>query len=176
MFALIVPDGDFDLPKHLLIAFADRRAEGRDGGRRIEIKDAQEVFMLKPFVGLHVAPAHQGIGDADRRGVPQLHPDVVYIVLFQIRIRNVVENVALMLIPVFVRKLCRDGFKLLPQSVFTGDAIAALQHVPDCRFMFLLKFPQPDGPRVLPCSGVGDIENITETRVFTARINQGDSL
>ncbi|MBR0444920.1 MAG: hypothetical protein IJK14_06065, partial [Clostridia bacterium] len=112
MFALIVPDGDFDLPKHLLIAFADRRAKNRDGGRCVEIKDAQEVFVFKPFVGLHVAPAHQGIGDADRRGVPELHPDVVYIVLFQIRIRNVVENIALMLVPVFVRELRGDGFKL----------------------------------------------------------------
>ena len=92
MFALIVPDGDFDLPKHLLITFADRRAEGRDSGRRIEIKDAQEVFVFKPFVGLHITPAHQRIGDADRRGVPELYSDIVYIVLFQIRIRNVVEN------------------------------------------------------------------------------------
>ena len=102
--------------------------------------------MLKPFVGLHVAPAHQGIRDTDRSGVSELYSDVVIIVLFQIGIRNVVENVALMLVPVFIGELGCDGLKLFPQSVFTRDAIAALQHVPDCRFMFLLKLPQPDSP------------------------------
>ena len=80
MFALIVPYCDFDLPKHLLIAFADRRAEGCNGCRCVEIKDAQEVFVFKPFVGFHVAAAHQGIGDADRRGVSELDPYVVNIV------------------------------------------------------------------------------------------------
>ncbi|MGI6700831.1 MAG: hypothetical protein ACOX6G_11070 [Christensenellales bacterium] len=146
LFALIVPDGDFDLPKHLLIALADRRAEGSDGSRCVEIKDAQKVFVFKPFVGLHIAPAHQRIGDADRRGVPELYPDVVYIVLFQIRIRNVVENIALMLVPVFVRELRGDGLKLIPQSVSTGNAVAALQHIPDRGFVFLFELPQPDGP------------------------------
>ncbi|MBR2592391.1 MAG: hypothetical protein IKD62_05430 [Oscillospiraceae bacterium] len=146
MFALIVPDGDFDLPKHLLIAFADRRAEGRDGCGGVEIKDAQKVFMLKPFVGLHVTPAHQGIRDADRSCVSELYSDVVIIVLFQIGIRNVVENVALMIVPVFIGELGCDGFKLFPQSVFAGNAVAAFQHVPDCRLMFFLKIPQPDSP------------------------------
>ena len=146
MFALIVPDGDFDLPKHLLIAFADRRAESCDGCGGVEIKDAQKVFMLKPFVGLHVTPAHQGIRDADRSGVSELYSDVVIIVLFQIGIRNVVDYVALVLVPVLVGELGRDGFKLFPQSVFTGDAVAALQHVPDCRFMFFLELPQADRP------------------------------
>ncbi len=55
---LVVPYCDFDLPKHLLIALADRRTEGRDGCRGVEIEDAQEVFVLKPFVGFHVAAAH----------------------------------------------------------------------------------------------------------------------
>ncbi|MBR0445033.1 MAG: hypothetical protein IJK14_06650, partial [Clostridia bacterium] len=87
MFALIVPDSDFDLPQHLLIAFADRCAEGRNGGRSVEVKDAQEVFVFKPFVGLHIAPAHQRIGDTYRRGVSELNPYVVNIVLFQVRIR-----------------------------------------------------------------------------------------
>ena len=146
MLALVVSDSDFDLPKHLLIAFADRRAKGRDGSGGIEIEDAQKVFMLKPFVGFHVAPAHQGIRDADRRGVSELYSDVVIIVLFQIGICNVVENVALVLVPVFVGELGRDSFKLFPQPVFAGNAVAALQHVPDCRLMFFLKLPQVDGP------------------------------
>ena len=146
ILALVVPYCDFDLPKHLLIAFTYRCAEGRDGCRGVEIKDAQKVFMLKPFIGLHVAPAHQGIRDTDRSGVSELYSDVVIIVLFQIGIRNVVENIALMLVPVFVRELRGDGFKLIPQSVFTGDAIAAFQHFPDRRLMFLLKLPQADSP------------------------------
>ena len=103
MFALIVSDCDFDLPQYLLIAFAYRRAESPDGGWCVEVKDIQEVFVIEPFVGFQTAPAHQGIRDADRRGVSELNSDVVIIVLFQIGIRNVVENVALMLVPVFVR-------------------------------------------------------------------------
>ena len=117
MLALVVSYCDFDLPKHLLIAFADRRTESRDGCRGIEIKDAQKVFMLKPFIGLHVAPAHQGIRDADRRGVSELRSDVINIILLQIGIRNVVENIALMIVPVFVGELGRDSFKLIPEGV-----------------------------------------------------------
>ena len=176
MFALVVPDCYFNLPKNLLIAFAHRRSESRNGGRSVEVKDAQKVFVFKPFVRLHVAPAHQRIGDADRRGISELNPDVINIVLFQVRIRNVVENVPLMLIPKVIGELGGDGFKLIPQSVFAGDAIAAFQHIPDCLFMFLSKLPQPDSPGVFPCPGVSNIEDVPEPRVFSAGVDQGDTL
>ena len=40
MLALIFFDGNFNLPQHLLIDFADRRSEGGDGLRSIEVKYA----------------------------------------------------------------------------------------------------------------------------------------
>ena len=35
-----MPDGDADLPQHLLAGLADRRTQGIDNGGSVEIKDA----------------------------------------------------------------------------------------------------------------------------------------
>jgi len=82
MFAFVIFNGDFDLPQHLLVSFADRRAEGGDGIGRIKIKDAQKVLMLKVFVGFQPAAGHEGIGDADCGGVSELYSDVELIIFF----------------------------------------------------------------------------------------------
>ena len=55
MLALVISDCDFNLPQHLLIDFADRRAEDGNGGGGIEIKDTKKILMLKAFIGLHAA-------------------------------------------------------------------------------------------------------------------------
>ena len=80
MFAFIIFDGDFDLPQYLLIDLADRRTEGRDGGRRVEIENVQEILMLKVFVRVEAAAGHEGVGDADGSGISELHSDVKIII------------------------------------------------------------------------------------------------
>ncbi|WP_243122522.1 hypothetical protein [Clostridium sp. KNHs216] len=80
VFAFIIFNGDFNLPQHPLTFFADRRAEGGDGIRRVEIKDAQKVLMLKVFVGFQPAAGHEGVGQADRDGISELCSDVEFII------------------------------------------------------------------------------------------------
>ena len=48
--------------------------------RRIEIKDAHKVFMLKVVVRVKSAAIQQGITDADLRGVSKSHLDVEFII------------------------------------------------------------------------------------------------
>ena len=80
MFAFVILNGDFDLPQHPLISFADRRSEGGDGIRRVEIEDAQKILMLKVFVGFQPAAGHEGESDADGGGVSELYSDVEIII------------------------------------------------------------------------------------------------
>lgn len=48
--ALVILDGDFDLPQHLSVDPAHRRAQLGGGFRGVEIKDAQEILMLEAVV------------------------------------------------------------------------------------------------------------------------------
>ena len=73
-------DCDFDLPQHLFACFADRRAEGGNGIRRVEIKNAQKILMLKVFVGFQPAAGQNRVGDADGCGASELHSDVELII------------------------------------------------------------------------------------------------
>jgi hypothetical protein len=80
VFAFIIFNGDFNLPQHPLTSFADRRAEGGDGIRRVEIKDAQKILMLKVFVGFQPAAGQNRVGDADGSGASKLCSDVEIII------------------------------------------------------------------------------------------------
>ena len=128
MFALIISYGDFDLPQNLFVDLADRRAEGCYRARGVEIKDAEKILVLKVILRLHPAAGHEGVGDADHRGVFERHLDVVIIILLQIGIRNDAEDVAGMVAPVFRSKLGSDVLELLRKAVFAGNAVIALQH------------------------------------------------
>lgn len=61
LLALIVFDGDFDLTQDLLTGLADGRAQGGDGLRRVEIKDVQEILMLKVVSRLHAAARKENV-------------------------------------------------------------------------------------------------------------------
>ena len=144
MFALIISYGDFDLPQNLFIDLADRRAESRYRARGVEIKDAEKVLVLKVVLRLHAAAGHEGVGDADRRGVFERHLDVVIIILLQIGIRNDAEDVAGMVAPVFRSKLGSDALELLRKAVFAGNAVITLQHGAHAVRMRVFQLPQVD--------------------------------
>ncbi len=127
MLALIVFDGDFDLPQYALVYLADRRAEGGHGLRRIEVKDTEEIFMGKVFVRLQPAAGHEGVGDADGGAVSESNSYVEIIIFFQKGIVNDVEDVKLMLHPILIGHLRGDAFKLIGKAVCAGNVIAALQ-------------------------------------------------
>ena len=98
-------DGDFNLAQHHFAVVADGGAEGSDGWRRVEIKDAEK--FLRHEIALCVQPAaeQQRIAGTDGGGAPKRHLGVVSIIFLQKRAVNDTENVILMIVPVFFREL-----------------------------------------------------------------------
>ena len=80
-FALIVLDGDADLPQYLLIDLADRRSQRPDSGRSVEVENRHEVLMAEILFRLQSAAGHQGVGDTDGSGSLKLHLDVKFIIV-----------------------------------------------------------------------------------------------
>ena len=68
---LVISNRDFDLPQNLLAGLADRRAQGGDGCRGIEIKNVGEVLRGKVALRLQAAAGQQGVGGADDGGVSE---------------------------------------------------------------------------------------------------------
>jgi hypothetical protein len=170
MFALVISDGDFDLPQHLLADFADRRAESGDGSWGVEIKDTQKILMLKVFVGFQSAAAHQGISDADGCRALELCLDVEIIILFQIRILNVVEYILPVGLPVFVSQLRGDPFEPVPESSIVHIVIP-LQHGGNAVRVFITVFPQPYSTGVLTGAGISHIKDIPQTRIISGSVD-----
>ena len=83
MSALIISYSDFYLPQHLLIDLADRCSEGIDSNRSIEVKNREEVLMLKVIIRLQSAAGHECVGNADGGGVSELHSDIEIIILLK---------------------------------------------------------------------------------------------
>ena len=105
LFALIILDGDADLPQHLLVHLTDRRSQCPNRGRGIKIENRHEVLMLEILLRIQPTSGHQGVGDADGGGRLELHLDVVLIVLLQKGTVNDIENVLPVFVPVFLRQL-----------------------------------------------------------------------
>ena len=80
-FALIVLDGDADLPQYLLVDLADRRSQRTDGGRGVEVENRHKVLVGKIAFRLQSAAGHQGVGDTDGSGSLKLHLDVKFIIV-----------------------------------------------------------------------------------------------
>ena len=127
MFALIVLDGDADLPQHLLVHLADRRSQRPNRGQGIEIENRHEVLMLEILLRIQPAAGHQGVGNADGGGRLKLDFDVEIIVLLQERTVNDVAEVLLILLPILTRQLSSHINELLGK-IATGNAVVALQH------------------------------------------------
>ena len=80
LFALIISDGNANLPQHLLIDLADRRSKRPDGGRGVEIKDRHEIFVVEVAFRLQSAAGHQSVSDADGGCCLKLCFDVKFII------------------------------------------------------------------------------------------------
>lgn len=142
LLTLIVSDSGSDFPQHLLIDAADRRAQGTGSLSGIKIKDAHKIFMFKIVVRVQPASGKQRVGNADFRCVSECHSDVELIILLQERILKDVENIPLIILPIFPYKLGGNRFKLF-QEISTGrDAIIALQHGRHSFCVFLPQLPQ----------------------------------
>lgn len=175
MLALIVLDGDADLPQHLLVHLADRRSQRADGGRGVEIENRHEVLMLEILVCIQSAAGHQGVGDADGGGGLKLDFDVEFIVLLQERTVNDIAEVLLMLVPILTRQLSGHIGELLGEIV-TGNAVVALQHGRHRPDVLFLQLPQPGGAGMFTGPGVGNIEHIAQPGPVAGIVHQGDTL
>ena len=80
LFALIISDGNADLPQHLLIDLADRRSQRTDGSRGVEVENRHKVLVGKIAFRLQSAAGHQGVGNADGSGCLKLYFDVKFII------------------------------------------------------------------------------------------------
>ena len=174
--ALIILDGDFDLPQHQLAGLADGRSKGGDGLRGIEIKDIQKILMLEVISRLHPAAGQQRIGGADNGGIPKSGSDVELIIVLQKGTVNDADNIAPVVVPVFIYKLRRHTLHLIGKSVFTGNVEALLQRRRYHLTMLLPVFPKIRAARVLAAAGIGNIEYISEFGLVAAGIHKGDAL
>ena len=175
MFALIVLDGDADLPQHLLVDLADCCSQRPNRGRGIEVKNRHKVLVLEVAFRLQTAAGHQGVGNTDGGRRFELDCDVEIIVLLQERTVNDVAKVLLMLVPILTRQLSGHIGKLLGK-IITGNAVVALQHGRHRPDVLFFQLPQPGGARVGPGAGVGNIEHITQPGPVPGIIHQGDAL
>jgi hypothetical protein len=174
--ALVILDGDFDLPQHQLAGLADGRSKGGDGLRGVEIKDVQKILMLEVISRLHPAAGQQRIGGADNGGVPKSGSDVELIIVLQKGTVNDADNIVPIVVPVFIYKLRRHTLHLIGKSVFTGNVEALLQRRRYHLTMLLPVFPKIRAARVLAAAGIGNIEYISEFGLVAAGIHKGDAL
>ena len=174
-FALCISDGNADLPQHLLVNLADRCSQRPDSCRGIEIKDRHEIFVVKVAFRLQSAAGHQSISDADGGGCLELYSDVILIIFLQKGTVNDVEEVLLMLRPVFLSQF--PGYlRELSGKVIAGNIIGTLQHGLHGIQMALLQLPQPRGTGMFTGSGVGNIEHIAQAGSVPGIIHQSDPL
>ena len=160
---LIVLDGHFDLPQHLLADLADRRAQGGDGGRGVEVEHGQEILMDEGFLRDQAAAGQKGVGGADHGGVSERDADVEIIVPLQEGTVNDAEDVALIAVPVFIYQLGGDPFQLFRQAALAGNLKAARQRGGHRVTMFLPVLPEIRAAGVFLAAGVRYIEDISDS-------------
>ena len=175
MFALIVLDGDADLPQHLLVDLADCCSQRPNRGRGIEVKNRHKVLVLEVAFRLQTAAGHQGVGNTDGGRRFELDCDVEIIVLLQERTVNDVAEVLLMLVPILTRQLSGHIGKLLGK-IITGNAVVALQHGRHRPDVLFLQLPQPGGAGMFTGPGVGNIEHIAQAGPVAGIVHQGNPL
>lgn len=101
-----------------------------------------KIFVLEVVFRFQTTAGHQGVGDADGSGAPERHFDVEFIILLQKGAVNDMEDVVLMVGPVFFRQLYGDLLQLVQKAVRAGDLEAALQRRRHRVLMFLPVLPE----------------------------------
>ena len=172
-FALCISDGNADLPQHLLVDLADRCSQRPDGGRGVEIKDCHEIFVVEVAFRLQSTAGHQSVSDTDGGCCLELYSDVKLIIFLQKGTVNDMEEVLLMLRPVFLSQF--SGYlSELSGKVITGNIIGALQHDLHRIQMALLQLPQPGSAGMFTGSGVGNVKDITQARSVPGIVHQSN--
>ena len=174
--ALIIFDGDFDLAQHLSADPAYRRAQLGGGFRGVEVEDIQKILVFKVVLRVKTASGHEQIGDADGGGAAKRDAYVEIIIAIEKRIVNDGEDVTLVVIPVFIRKLCGDAFKLIGKSACAVHIVTVFQHGGYGVPVFLAQLPEIRASSALGASCVRYIKHIAQPRSFAAVVDEGDAL
>ena len=174
--ALIILNGDPDLPQHRLIALAHRRAQRGDGGGGVEVKDAEKILVFIVVVRVKPAAGHERVGDADGGGALKGRSYVKFIISVKKGIVNDGEDIPLIVPPVFLRKLRRDALKLVGKPSFSVHTVAAFQHGAYRVRVFLPVFPEVAALGKLPAARVRHIDHIPKPRPFAAAVDERDAL
>lgn len=155
-----------------MTSFADRRAEGGDGIRRVEIKDAQKVLMLKVFVGFQTAAGHEGVGQTDRGGVSELCSNVEFIIFLQKAAVNDVEDVVLMILPILLCHLSGDLLQLVGKALFAGNLIFLSQRSRNRALMLRAIPPKVRAAGIFPAARVGNIKDVSNPRLVAGIVDE----
>lgn len=133
--------------------------------------------MLEIIVRFQAAAGHKGVGDADRGGIAERRSDIELIILLQKGTVNDVEDVVLMVVPVFVRQPRGDLLQLVREAVRAGDLKAVLQRRRHRVPVFLPILPEVrvQALFILPAR-VGHIEHIAQGGLALAVVNENDAL
>ena len=175
LFALIILDGDADLPQHLLVHLTDRRSQCPNRGRGIKIENRHEVLMLEILFRVQPTTGHQGVGDADGGGGLKMDFYVEIIVLLQKRTVNDIAEISLMIVPILTRQLSGYIRELLGEIV-TGNAVVLLQHGRHRPNVLFFQLPQPGCTGMFTGAGIGNIEHIAQAKLVAGIVHQGNTL
>ena len=131
--------------------------------------------MVEVAFRLQSAAGHQSVSDADGGCCLELYSDVKLIIFLQKGTVNDIEEVLLMLRPVFLGQF--SGYlRELSGKVITGNIIGALKHGLHGIQMALLQLPQPGSAGMFTGSGVGNVKDITQARSVPGIVHQSDPL
>ena len=162
MASVVFLNGDFHLPEHTACNAVDGITQGIDGQAGIEIKDIQEILVLKVEIRVVGTAGKHSVGDADGDRPPEGYFDVVYIITLQVAVCNDVEDGLPVVLPVFESQLVGDLLQLIFQRTLGLDAKGSFQCVLDVFSVFSFNPPQLVQRKGASAgSGVGNIENVS---------------
>ena len=156
--------------------FADRIAEHSNCIRRIPIKDAHKVLVLKVLPWIKSTARHERVGDAGSGCLSKGRPNVKFIVLLKERSVNDTEDVTLVLLPVIRSRFLRDVFDLMHKAVIGSNAEARCKRLRDCLLMVRLQLPKVWIPRGCAPAGVRNVKHIADIHLTARHRKKRDSL
>ena len=173
----ISPGRCLDLPVHLLGQAADCRTEGIGRPPSIKIEDIHEVFRFKIAVRIIGASAVKAVGNALCHCPSEGHSDVELIITFQIAPLNDVEDLPLIILPIFRRQTLGNCMKLrFHRRPLCRDIKSPLHGLHDRLPVFVLHLPELHRAGISALPGIGYIKYIPEPWELAAGIDQGNAL
>ena len=130
--------------------------------------------MAELLFRLQSAPGHEAVSNAHAGGIPEGHPDVVFIVLFQEGAVNDVDDLPTVILPVLSGQCDRSLFQLLRHHVGVC-AIAVLQRIMDGIHVPVFHHPGawPQGIGTFP--GITYIKDVPDAGNVTSVVDQGNA-